>query len=93
MFLVNFNFIGNANETDPYKKDFENIFNIGKMLSHDKKFTLFFKSREKAILAKGENCTPVYAGARLSGFWTVRFAYFSAHCSRPVRGHLFGLPV
>jgi len=54
-FLVNFNFIGNANETDPYKKDFENIFNIGKMLSHDKKFTLFFKSREKAILAKGEN--------------------------------------
>jgi hypothetical protein len=24
------------------------------MLSHDKKFTLFFKSREKAILARGE---------------------------------------
>ena len=24
------------------------------MLSHDKKFTLFFKSREKAVLAKGE---------------------------------------
>ena len=24
------------------------------MLSHDKKFTLFFKSRKKAILARGE---------------------------------------
>ena len=24
------------------------------MLSHDKKFTLFFKSREKAVLARGE---------------------------------------
>ena len=24
------------------------------MLSHDKRFTLFFKSREKAVLARGE---------------------------------------
>ena len=28
--------------------------NIGKMQSHDNRFTLFFKSREKAVLAKGE---------------------------------------
>ena len=31
------------------------MFFIGKMDSHDKNFTLFFKTREKAILAKGEN--------------------------------------
>jgi len=49
-----FNIEGNANDANPYKQDFEDIFNIGKMLSHDKKFTLFFKSREKAILARGE---------------------------------------
>ena len=43
-----------ANESAPYKNDFEEVFNIGKMLSHDKKFTLFFRSREKAVLAKGK---------------------------------------
>ena len=41
-------------EANPYKKNIEEVFNIGKMISHDKKFTLFFKSREKAVLAKGE---------------------------------------
>ena len=49
-----FNIESNSNEPNPYKDDFEEVFNIGKMLSHDKKFTLFFKSREKAILARGE---------------------------------------
>jgi len=45
---------GNTNELKPYKQDVDEIFNIGKMLSHDNKFTLFFQSREKAVLAKGE---------------------------------------
>jgi hypothetical protein len=49
-----FNIEGNGNESDPFKQDVEEVFNIGKMLSHDKKFTLFFKSRKKAILARGE---------------------------------------
>ena len=43
----------NASENTPYKNNIEEVLNVGKMLSHDKKFTLFFKSREKAILAKG----------------------------------------
>ena len=30
------------------------IFYIGKMDSHNKNFVLFFKTREKAILARGE---------------------------------------
>ena len=33
----------------------DEIFFIGKMESHNKNFTLFFKTREKAILARGEN--------------------------------------
>ena len=33
----------------------EEMFFIGKMESYNKNFTLFFKTREKAVLAKGEN--------------------------------------
>jgi len=44
----------NGSESKPFKQDVDEIFNIGTMISHDKKFTLFFKSREKAILAKGQ---------------------------------------
>ena len=33
----------------------ENLFYIGKMNSHDKNFALYFKTRDKAILARGEN--------------------------------------
>jgi hypothetical protein len=52
-FNIIFNSVGNTNESNPYKQDLEEVFNIGKMLSHDKKFTLFFKSRKKPVLAKG----------------------------------------
>ena len=54
-FLFCFNIEGNSNESTPYKQDVREIFNIGKMLSHDKEFTLFFKTRDKAILARGED--------------------------------------
>ena len=53
-FIFFFNIQGNSDEAYPYKQDVEEVFNIGKMLSHDKKFTLFFKSRSKAVLAKGD---------------------------------------
>tara|TARA_B110000438_G_scaffold296885_1_gene342283 strand:+ start:1305 stop:1880 length:576 start_codon:yes stop_codon:yes gene_type:complete len=52
--ILFFNLEAYGNESNPYRQNVEEIFNIGKMLSHDKKFTLFFKSREKAILARGE---------------------------------------
>ena len=35
-------------------KNYEEYFFIGKMNSHHKKFTLYFKTRKKAILARGE---------------------------------------
>ena len=55
IFLTFFFNIGTkANDSNPYKQDFQEVFNIGKMLSHDKRFTLFFKSRTKSVLAKGE---------------------------------------
>jgi len=53
-FFLFFNIEGNSAEISPVKQDFEEIFNVGKMLSHDDKFTLYFKTRDKAILAKGE---------------------------------------
>jgi len=49
-----FNIEGNSNEISPVKNDFEEVFNVGKMNSHDNKFTLYFKTREKAVLARGE---------------------------------------
>tara|TARA_Y100000590_G_scaffold291783_1_gene328531 strand:- start:2830 stop:3405 length:576 start_codon:yes stop_codon:yes gene_type:complete len=49
-----FNVKGNSDETNPVKENFEEVFNIGTMLSHDDKFTLYFRTREKAVLAKGE---------------------------------------
>ena len=33
----------------------DDFFYIGQMNSHDKKFSLYFKTRDKAILARGEN--------------------------------------
>ena len=55
LFLFCFNIEVSPNESIPYKQDVREIFNIGKMLSHDKKFTLFFKTRNKAVLAKGQD--------------------------------------
>ena len=53
-FLLFFNIAGYSEEISPVKKDFEEVFNVGKMISHDDKFTLYFKTREKAVLARGE---------------------------------------
>ena len=43
-----------AADPNPIKENVEDILNVGRMVSHDKSFTLFFKTRKKAILAKGE---------------------------------------
>ena len=53
-FFLLFNIEGNSDEISPIKQDFEEVFNVGKMISHDDKFTLYFRTREKAVLAKGE---------------------------------------
>jgi len=53
-FLFFFNIRGNTGEIYPIKQNFEEVFNVGKMLSHDDKFILYFRTREKAVLARGE---------------------------------------
>ena len=53
-FTLFFNFEGNSDEIYPVKENFEEVFNVGTMLSHDDKFTLYFRTREKAVLARGE---------------------------------------
>ncbi len=53
-FFLFFNIEGNSDEISPVKQDFKEIFNIGKMRSHNNEFTLYFKTREKAVLARGE---------------------------------------
>ena len=53
-FFLFFNIKGNSDEISPVKQNFEEVFNVGKMLSHDDKFTLYFKTREKAVLARGK---------------------------------------
>ena len=53
-FFIFFNIEGGSDEISPVTKDYDEVFNIGKMISHDDKFTLYFRTRDKAILAKGE---------------------------------------
>ena len=53
-FFLLFSIKVNSEEISPVKQDLEEVFNVGKMLSHDNKFTLYFKTREKAVLARGE---------------------------------------
>ena len=53
-FSLFFNIEGNSGEISPIKQNFEEVFNVGKMISHDDKFTLYFRTREKAVLARGE---------------------------------------
>ena len=51
LLIISISFIFNHAEADRL----DEMFFIGKMDSHNKDFTLFFKTREKAILARGES--------------------------------------
>ena len=54
LFFLFFNIKVNSGEILPVKENFEEVFNVGAMISHDDKFTLYFRTREKAVLARGE---------------------------------------
>ena len=54
LFFLFFNIEGKSNEILPVKENYEEVFNVGTMISHDDKFTLYFRTREKAVLARGE---------------------------------------
>tara|TARA_B100000029_G_scaffold245351_1_gene242472 strand:+ start:515 stop:1090 length:576 start_codon:yes stop_codon:yes gene_type:complete len=53
LFFLFLNIEGKSDEILPIKENFEEVFNVGAMISHDDKFTLYFKTREKAVLARG----------------------------------------
>ena len=53
-FFLFFNIEVSSEDTSPIKENFVEVFNIGEMMSHDDKFTLYFRTRDKAILAKGQ---------------------------------------
>ena len=48
-------FISNSLIAENTKSSIDSLFYIGQMTSHNKHFTLFFKTRDKAILASGED--------------------------------------
>jgi len=48
-------FISNSVIAENTKSSVNSFFHVGQMNSHDKHFALFFKTRDKAILARGEN--------------------------------------
>ena len=48
-------FISGSAIAESIESSANNLFHIGQMNSHDKKFSLYFKTRDKAILARGEN--------------------------------------
>ena len=48
-------FLINSSSAENQENTADKLFHIGQMNSHDKKFSLYFKTREKAVLARGEN--------------------------------------
>jgi hypothetical protein len=48
-------FLSNSSSAENQASPIDELFHIGKMNSHDKKFSLYFKTREKAVLARGED--------------------------------------
>ena len=45
----------NSSTAENQKSTVDKLFHIGQMSSHDKKFSLYFKTREKSVLARGED--------------------------------------
>ena len=48
-------YISNSVIAENSESSVDSFFHIGKMNSHNKHFALFFKTRDKAVLARGEN--------------------------------------
>ncbi len=61
LFILLFVFITNLYSQDEFFKP-DDLFHIDHMDSHNKEFSLYFKGREKSILARGENCIKGYCG-------------------------------
>ena len=58
IFLFSFNNFLNAKEN---LASIDSLFHIDQMNSHNENFALYFKTREKAVLARGENSNYINA--------------------------------
>ena len=48
-------FVSNLSFAENQESSADSFFHIGQMKSHNKNFSLYFKTREKAVLARGED--------------------------------------
>jgi len=48
-------FFSNSSSAESIESSVDKLFHIGQMSSHDKKFSLYFKTRKKAVLSRGED--------------------------------------
>ena len=55
LFFILFSFYSTISFAELNEINYDKYFYIGKMKSYHDEFTLYFKTREKAILAKGQN--------------------------------------
>ena len=55
IFFIIFFSLSNLSNAKENLASVDNLFHIDQMNSHDENFALYFKTREKAVLARGEN--------------------------------------
>ena len=55
IFLIIFFSLSNSSNAKENLASVDSLFHIDQMNSHDENFALYFKTREKAVLARGEN--------------------------------------
>ena len=55
IFFIIFFSLSNSSNAKENLASVDNLFHIDQMNSHDENFALYFKTREKAVLARGEN--------------------------------------
>ena len=55
IFFIIFFSLSNLSNAKENLASVDSLFHIDQMNSHDENFALYFKTREKAVLARGEN--------------------------------------
>ena len=53
--LLTLIFLVNSDLVESQESSIDKLFHIGQMNSHDESFSLYFKTRDKKVLARGEN--------------------------------------
>ncbi len=70
-------FFSNSSLAESQASPIDELFHIGQMNSHNKKFSLYFKTREKAVLARGEDFNYVQSFLKICISITINKNFFS----------------